>query len=415
MNFLFLGICAPSLAAETALNGDLKQFFTVTNPYDSLLLPPKTHAQAFIDGRLKLSWKPTESLRFEAHHVVTSGTLAPQNQLMRELTAMGVEPNEENGSGVFMTGVGLNAPEAVELSWAVDDEELFLQGRTDRLWIRQQFGRTDVTVGRQAIGFGNGLAFNPLDLVQPFSFATIDSEYKPGVDAFRVDQYLGMSSQIGALLAYSGDWDKDGITAMVTAKHPLGPTELSYLVASVRSDLVFGVGSATSIGPVGVHVDFTVTEPDQTKEDPFARVVAGVFTKPFEPATLTAEIYFQSLGAAEPEKYLEFAETDRFARGELWLLGRTYASVAWTQELGPLLTTTLASTVNIEDGSAFLSPTGSYSISDDVQAIFGGFIGLGERPDSPDINELLSGEVFEVNSEFGLYPSSIFIQMRAYL
>ena len=51
----------------------------------------------------------------------------PQNQLMRELTAMGVEPTEENGSGVFMTGVGLNAPEAVELSWAVDDEELFLR------------------------------------------------------------------------------------------------------------------------------------------------------------------------------------------------------------------------------------------------------------------------------------------------
>ena len=92
------------------------------------------------------------------------------------------------------------------------------------------------------------------------------------------------------------------------------------------------MGSATSIGPVGVHVDFTVTEPDQTEEDPFARVVAGVFTKPFEPATLTAEIYFQSLGAAEPENTLSLLnQSDLQEENFGCLVGPM--SVAWTQEL----------------------------------------------------------------------------------
>ena len=56
----------------------------------------------------------------------------------------------------------------------------------------------------------------------------------------------------------------------------------------------------------------------------------------------------------------------------------------------------------------------------------GGFVGLGERPDEPDAIDLLDpntgfplqGEALNtalgVNSEFGMYPSSAYVQMKAY-
>ena len=53
-----------------------------------------------------------------------------------------------------------------------------------RLYIKGSIGPVDLQIGRQPISFGNGFVFSPLDLVQPFSFATIDNEYKPGIDAF---------------------------------------------------------------------------------------------------------------------------------------------------------------------------------------------------------------------------------------
>ena len=59
------------------------------------------------------------------------GSKAPTTQLEIRSANFGMELEDEN-SGSFMTGVGLQAPEAVELSWNGDEEaDLFLQGRTN--------------------------------------------------------------------------------------------------------------------------------------------------------------------------------------------------------------------------------------------------------------------------------------------
>src|SRR5690606_33009553 len=108
------------------------------------------------------------------------------------------------GSGA---GVGLTAPELVDLTWELEEDAAVLRGRTDRLWVRGTFGRTDVTVGRQPVSFGTGVLFTPLDLVAPFHPATIDQEYKPGVDAARVDTYLGVAGALTAVAAWAGGDD----------------------------------------------------------------------------------------------------------------------------------------------------------------------------------------------------------------
>ena len=59
------------------------------------------------------------------------GSKAPTTQLEIELQNFGMEL-EDDSSGSFMTGVGLQAPEAVELSWKGDEEADLFQGRTDR-------------------------------------------------------------------------------------------------------------------------------------------------------------------------------------------------------------------------------------------------------------------------------------------
>ena len=404
-----------ALAEPPKVNADLKQFFVASAPYEHLLMPPDAYGQAFVDGRLKVRWDIADNLRVEAHHAVTAGTPAPVSSLVSELDSMGLGDEGGEAGGALMSGVGLQAPEAVELSWAAfDDSELMMQGRTDRLFVHASFGPVDMRLGRQAVGFGHGLAFNPMDLVQPFSFATIDSEYKPGIDALRLDGYFGMSAHATAVVAYAGDWDAEGMIAMFHASTTLGLSDLSLFYGAVRGDDVIGGGISSSIGPVGVHADATATFPRDSGEEPFYRAVAGFFHKPFERSTLSGELYLQTVGAEEPGDYLEFASSDRFARGEIWLLGRYYAMASWGQELTPLVSGTLSSTVNLGDGSAFLGPSVSISVSDDVQAVLGGFLGLGERPPEVSFDEILLGEELGLGSEFGMNPPMAFVQMRAY-
>mgnify|MGYP001463408025 CR=1 FL=1 len=79
-----------ALALETPeLNADLKNFFLVTDPYENLLMPPSTSAQAFVDARAKMIWRPISGVKLVAHHVITAGTPPSTSQLELELEGGG--------------------------------------------------------------------------------------------------------------------------------------------------------------------------------------------------------------------------------------------------------------------------------------------------------------------------------------
>ena len=61
--------------------------------------------------------------------------------------------------------------------------------RLDRLSVGYTGERTVLRFGRQAVSWGNGLIYNPMDFFNPFNPAAVDTEYKLGEDMF-YGQYL---------------------------------------------------------------------------------------------------------------------------------------------------------------------------------------------------------------------------------
>lgn len=426
--FLLTLLCPLAVALEApVVNADLKNFFLVTDPYENLLMPPSTSAQAFVDARAKLLWRPATGVKLVAHHVITAGTTAVSSQLESELSALGISNEDGQSSSPLMTGVGLQSPQLIELSWALEDQSgMTLQGRTDRLYLQTGAGPAEIRVGRQPVSFGNGLAFNPMDLVAPFSFATIDAEYKPGIDAVRIDTYWGMSSELNLVIAYAGDlnyidfWTPDRLVAVVQGRSTLGVTDVTLFTSMNRGDQVFGVGLNSSIGPIGLFSDFTWTlselwleDTQQTELDDHWRGVVGALWRPGERTTLTTEFYGQSLGAAQPEDYLEVLALAPYARGELWLMGQYYAMLSVSQELSPLLNASLSATGNLLDQSVLLSPSLALSLSDNANLSIGGFVGIGERPTDLALERILTVGP-QIQSEFGLLPGTLFLQLRNY-
>lgn len=402
---MILGLLATAVAWAgddvVTLHGDLKSFFTATVPYESPLLPSDPTGQGVADLRLKLRADATDDLRFEVHHALTALTASPGG-----------------GLGGTSTGVGLQADELVDLSWVATDADLTLRGRVDRLNVRYTAGPATMTLGRQPVSFGAGMAFTPLDLVNPFTPAVIDQEYKPGVDAARVDLYQGMS-QLTLVGAYSTDWSLDGTVLAAYGQTTVGVTDVGLFLGSLRGDAVVGTSVVTSVGAVGVHSDLAVTLPDDG-EDPFFRGVVGGLWRPAADTTVTGELYLQTLGAADPADYLEVATGPRFARGELWLFGRTYGALTVAQQITPLISGAAAMIANVEDGSAFVAPSVSWNASDNTVVAFGGFVGLGKRPGVasqaftlPE-GTVVDAEVPVLASEFGTYPGVAFLQVRTY-
>ena len=76
----------------------------------------------------------------------------------------------------------------------------------DWLYCAVNWGPATFTVGRQPVTFGRGKFCGPSDLVATFALTEVDTEYKPGADALRIDLGLGERTQLG-LIAAAGKWD----------------------------------------------------------------------------------------------------------------------------------------------------------------------------------------------------------------
>jgi hypothetical protein len=97
---------------------------------------------------------------------------------------------------VFFLGAPLDDDRRLmDLTHTIKEEDSwFLLQRLDRLYLalNRQWGA--VRVGRQAVTWGNGFIFNPMDLFNPFPPTAIDRDYKVGDDMINAQFSL---SQIG--------------------------------------------------------------------------------------------------------------------------------------------------------------------------------------------------------------------------
>ena len=386
------------------VSGHVKAFGVGSVPYQSRLFSGPT-GSAVVDARLKLAIRPWKGLTFEYDPTLTASL---------------------GGAGGVNTGVGLTAPELLSMTAQIVSGPSFgLRFRVDRALVRADLGPVRLTVGRQAITFGQGQLFTPMDLVAPFNPAVLDQSYKPGVDAFRGDVFLGMSGQISAVVAYlgeeslgetgvpdGGDPEPPELADVALALHgqgTAGTVDLGGFVGAVYGDFVGGVSVYAPIGPVGLYGDVTLTV--VTEEEPmvYPRAVVGVVLRPTTTTTLMVEVYGQRFGTDTKSEYLLTSMSERYQRGELWLAGHLYASVLLAQEITPLVSASALVVANLLDPSALLMGSVSWSVASNADLAAGVQMGVGKRPDELVENPLASGR-----SEFGIVPVTGFVQVGVY-
>jgi len=297
------------------------------------------------------------------------------------------------------------------------DKEALLH-RLDRLWVGYSSEKTVVRLGRQAITWGNGLFYAPMDLVNPFDPATIDTEYKAGDDMLYL-QYLqdnGNDFQAAVVIRrnlLSGDVESEEATVSLKYHGFAGESEYDLLVAEHYDDIVVGIGGARSLGGAVLSGDIVVTGTDN---DTYLQVVANwnySWTWGGKNVSGALEYYFNGFGqtdgrydplslAANPDLFL------RLARGEMFTVGRHYLAGSMMIEMSPLWTLTPTVLMNVADPSALLQLVTTRSLSDNLT-----FLGSLNLPLGPNGSEF-GGIESETD---GLYLSSgpgIFAQLAWY-
>ena len=248
--------------------------------------------------------------------------------------------------------------------------------RLDRASLGYTGEKTIARLGRQALTWGNGMVYTPMDVFNPFDPTAIDPEYKSGDDMF-YGQYLrdnGDDVQTAVVFrrnVVTGDFETEE-SSLAIKYHGIGNDyEFDALAARHFGEPLLGIGGNQALGGAIWRGDLTLSFTQgntglagslTTDDDVVASLVTSLsyaWTWGGNNVSGGVEYFFngfgQHNGEYDPVRLARNpALLERIARGELFTLGRHYVAASAIIEVTPLFALTPNLFVNLSDGSALL-------------------------------------------------------------
>lgn len=299
----------------------------------------------------------------------------------------------------------------------VDHEGYSLRENLDWAFVALSRGPLTLTVGRQPITIGRGKIWKPLDLIATFALTEVDTEYKPGADALRLDWTAAEQTTL-SLIASAGKWRGEllaGSALALRGKQVLSFGEIGLLAGLIRRDVVIGLDAVWDLGRYDIYGELALhalfdgsLTPAQPERGPIVpRALLGATFKPTAKLTLSPELHYNGFGEWDAEDYLGVGLSDRVAMGEMYNMGRVYAAGIALWELHPLVTVNGGLIINPLDPSGLVSLGLNYSLAANMVLVAGAYIPAGRLPD------LRAKPLPAPRSEFGLYPTFLFLELKA--
>ncbi len=385
---LAIDLPVPGLQAAT-LHGYYKNFFLALDSSDPLV---EDGVEDLNRARLMLEGRIDRHLDFAVHYEQLL-TIHPRGTI----------------SNLFLAA-GPHRPGAEDLSWSIiSSDDVSWRHEIDRLYVHSTRSWGDVTVGRQAIGWGVGLIWSPEDLFVAFSPVEIDREYRTGVDAARAVFSLGSFTELEAVYAVYDTGIDHQITALrwrttLTESN----LDVGLMAGKFFDDAVIGALLSGELGGAGLHAEVTGTHNygggiARVGAQDFARAVVGADYRFPGEVRAVGEYYFNGFGKTDAKSYLDLAGSPRLSRGEIYNLGRHYLGFVVDWEAHPLLHVLAQGQWNLLDPSALVGPAFSISLSDEAELDGGAYFALGAQRQGSTLG-----------SEFGSYPSTYYLTAKIY-
>ena len=259
-----------------------------------------------------------------------------------------------------------------------ESSDSIVEHRLDRLYVDITSTNAVARIGRQAISWGNGLIYTPMDFFNPFDPSAVDKEYKTGDDML-YGQYLrqnGDDAQAVWVLRRDLAGEVSNDVDSIAAKYHgfVGEREYDLLIAEHFDDYILGIGGITNLGGAVWRGDITLT--DTETEHVFSLVTSLSYSWISWGKNISGiiEYFYNGFGIADgnysPAALANNPDLlERIVRGELFTLGRNYVAASAMVELTPLWLLTPNVFINASDGSMLMQLVSSYDFRQDWRVL----------------------------------------------
>ena len=324
-------------------------------------------------------------------------------------------------SSAASSGAGVLPPEAAapfrirQLDWRLaSSSNAEWRGEIDRAAVHVHRSAVDVTVGRQAIGWGRGVLFGAIDLFSPFTPLEADREWRRGVDAVRGDVKLGDRSSLDLVGAFGDGVDRSAFGARLRGY--AGKADVELVGGRRARDLFGGIASSAAVGGAEVHGELAVfrvpSVPGSTvfaADRAIVKAVAGASWRvPVGNGVLVyAEYHYSGFGAdraaAIVPRLADPAFLERYLRGDTQILERHALAALASYEVSPELALGAEWLQSPVDGSGVVVPSATWTFGDRWSMLASLYLPFGRAPAGGTLG-----------SAFGATPLGLFAQLKVY-
>jgi hypothetical protein len=286
----------------------------------------------------------------------------------------------------------------------------------DRMVATIQTKDFDFYLGRQAIAWGSAKVLNPTDILAPYAYNELDTEDRIGVDAIRVRHPIGLLGEADIGVVFGDEFRSDQSAFFVRSRLYYKKTDLSFVLAGFRENLMLGVDASRAVGGAGTWIEAAfvfadaLTDSGINSNDSYIRLTIGGDYSPTGGVYCFSEYHFNQPGKTDASKYLTVVNTTAYRDGAVYLLGQHYLAAGISYQVTPLITANLEWLTNLTDPSAIISPRFEYNVAENVYVSIGGYIGIGAGPDLDPTDS----RSFRAVSEFGLYSDVYYMSTSIY-
>ena len=299
-----------------------------------------------------------------------------------------------------------------------DHAQIVATQKIDRLSLTYTSPHLVVRIGRQALTWGSGLVFRPMDLFDPFSINATDTEYKPGTDMLYAQWLFGDGSDVQFIVVPrparlgaqpSADASSLALHLHTTMLHH----EVSGLLARDHGDWVAGAGLNGALDGSSWNIEFVPTFLNRGGARLSALANISDATTLFERnATVFGEYFHNGFGVGSQDFSLATLPPDlveRLERGQLFNTRHDYLATGLTLEVDPLLSVSPTLIAQLNDASLFALVAATRSLSDNL-ALVGGI----QTPIGPARTEFGGLPLSPKSVTVLTPPLLVYLQLRRY-
>lgn len=389
--FLFVSWPLANAAAfESDTGGHVKIQDTYTDDKDQSVmtfLGGERRWDGTLDFRLANTLSFGDSLGLETHYDLTGTTGDSYSGVRKAVNTVPFIQEE------WLGGYGSSDRRRLfDLTSTIsENSDGFVQHRIDRLVLSVKRPDYEIRLGRQAVTWGNGLIFNPMDMMNPFSPTDTVRDYKTGDDLALVSvEPPGGNWNVQAVLVPR----RDPVTGDVEEEQSSLAAKLHLMAADMETDVLFGRHMDETIAGFGVSrnageavfrfdlVYTTLRNGWGESRNAFSFVANLDRSWVFLGRNMYGLVEYHHNGLGH--RSMENAITDpdlleRAARGEIYVLGRNYLGTQIRIELHPLVQATFGLIESLDALTGVAQPRVQVDMTQNSNLLFGCNLLYGKR------------------------------------